>query len=96
MLLTLDNEGRIVPSDYALQAKAADLEIITWTFEAGDPTDPANWMYAPIHSAMTSPSEVLQVLHVLAKDVGVRGIFSDWPGTITYYANCMNSSAALD
>jgi glycerophosphoryl diester phosphodiesterase len=21
--------------------------------------------------------------------VGVRGIFSDWPATTTYYANCM-------
>ena len=89
MLLTLNGDGKIVPSAYAQQAKAAGLEIITWTLEAGDPTAAANWMFAPIHSAMTSPSETLQVLHVLAKDVGVRGIFSDWPGTITYYANCM-------
>lgn len=89
MLLTLDSDGKIVPSAYAQQAKAAGLEIITWTFEAGDPTSPLNWMYTPIHGAMTSPSEVMQVLHVLATDVGVRGIFSDWPGTITYYANCM-------
>ena len=96
MLLTLDNDGTIVPSDYARQAKAAGLEIITWTLEAGDPTAAANWMYAPIHSAMTTPSEALQVLHVLAKDVGVRGIFSDWPGTITYYANCMMPSDDVD
>jgi glycerophosphoryl diester phosphodiesterase len=26
---------------------------------------------------------------VLAKDVGIMGIFSDWPATVTYYANCM-------
>lgn len=96
MLLSLNNEGTIVPSDYARQAKAAGLEIITWTFEAGDPTAAENWMYAPIHSAMTSPSETLQVLHVLAKDIGVRGIFSDWPGTITYYANCMMPPQGLD
>jgi glycerophosphoryl diester phosphodiesterase len=25
----------------------------------------------------------------LAKEVGVRGVFSDWPATTTYYANCM-------
>ena len=96
LLLTLDGNGTIVPSAYARQAKAAGLEIITWTFEAGDPTDAANWMYAPIHSAMTSTSETLQVLHVLAEDVGVRGIFSDWPGTITYYANCMMTRDELD
>jgi hypothetical protein len=26
---------------------------------------------------------------VLAQDVGILGIFSDWPGTVTYYANCV-------
>ena len=29
------------------------------------------------------------VLDVLAKDVGILGIFSDWPATVTYYGNCM-------
>jgi hypothetical protein len=31
----------------------------------------------------------LRRLDVLAKDGGVRGIFSDWAATVTYYANCM-------
>jgi len=31
---------------------------------------------------------MMPVLDVLARDVGVIGIFSDWPGTVTYYANC--------
>ena len=30
------------------------------------------------------------VVDVLAKDVGIRGLFSDWPATVSYYANCMN------
>jgi glycerophosphoryl diester phosphodiesterase len=25
---------------------------------------------------------------VLARHVGILGIFSDWPATVTYYANC--------
>lgn len=29
-------------------------------------------------------------LDVLARRVGILGIFSDWPATVTYYANCMN------
>ena len=33
--------------------------------------------------------DVMTVLDVLAKDVGVIGVFSDWPATTTYYANCM-------
>ena len=32
---------------------------------------------------------MLKLLDVLAKDVKIRGIFSDWPATVTYYANCM-------
>ena len=30
-------------------------------------------------------------LDVLAREVGIRGIFSDWPATVTYYANCMGA-----
>jgi glycerophosphoryl diester phosphodiesterase len=26
---------------------------------------------------------------VLADQVGIKGIFADWPATVTYYANCM-------
>ena len=29
------------------------------------------------------------MLDVLARKVGILGIFSDWSGTVTYYANCM-------
>jgi glycerophosphoryl diester phosphodiesterase len=32
----------------------------------------------------------MKVLDVLAQDVGVIGVFSDWPATVTYYANCKN------
>ncbi len=34
-------------------------------------------------------SDLYKALHVLAADVGIDGIFSDWPATVTYYANCM-------
>ena len=30
------------------------------------------------------------LLDVLYKEVGILGIFSDWPATVTFYANCMN------
>ncbi len=29
-----------------------------------------------------------QVLDVLARQVHVRAVFSDWPATTTFYANC--------
>jgi glycerophosphoryl diester phosphodiesterase len=31
---------------------------------------------------------MMQVLDVLAREVGILGIFSDWPATTTFYANC--------
>ena len=33
--------------------------------------------------------DMFKVLDVLAQEVGVLGVFSDWPATVTYYANCM-------
>jgi glycerophosphoryl diester phosphodiesterase len=29
-------------------------------------------------------------LDVLARQVGILGIFSDWSGTVSYYASCMD------
>ena len=84
--------GRIVPSAYAQNARAAGLDIITWTLErSGVLADGNNGYYfQTIDSAISREGDVMNVLDVLAKDVGIIGIFSDWPATVTYYANCMN------
>jgi len=39
--------------------------------------------------AIFNDGDYMTTLDVLAKQVGIIGIFSDWPGTVTYYANCM-------
>ena len=90
-LLDLDNFGRIVPSQYARDARAAGLDIIAWTLErSGILADGDNgFYYQTIDSAIEREGDVMQVLDVLAKDVGIKGIFSDWAATVTYYANCM-------
>jgi len=31
----------------------------------------------------------LVTLDVLAKQVGILGVFTDWTSTVTFYANCM-------
>ncbi|MGR9053487.1 MAG: glycerophosphodiester phosphodiesterase family protein [Gammaproteobacteria bacterium] len=90
-LVTLDANGNIVPSAYALAAKAAGLGIITWTLErSGLLKDGGGWYYQTITDAVDNDGDALELLDVLAKDVGILGIFSDWPATVTYYANCMN------
>jgi len=49
----------------------------------------ADWYYQSLPWLAQNDSAILQLLHVLAQDVGVRGVFSDWPGTTTFYANCL-------
>lgn len=91
-LLALDSAGNIVPSEYAKHAKAADLDIIAWTLERSGILVGGNlneFYYQTIHSAIERDGDVMKVLDVLARQVGIRGIFSDWAATVTYYANCM-------
>ena len=89
MLLQLDQNGEIKPSEYAKQAKAAGLDIITWTLERSGPLNTGGgWYYQTINKAINNDGDMLNVLDVLAQEVGIRGIFSDWAATVTYYANC--------
>ena len=84
-------DGKIVASQYARNAKAAGLGIITWSLERsgvlayGKP----GWYYQTVSPLIAREGDMIQVLDVLAKEVGILGIFSDWPATVTYYANCM-------
>lgn len=89
-LLTLDAEGRIVPSRAARAARAAGLDIVTWTLErSGNLAAPnKGFYYRKIGSAITREGDVMRVIDALAQDVGVRGIFSDWPATVSFYAGC--------
>lgn len=89
MLVTLD-DGEIVPSAYAKAAKAAGLKLITWTLERSGPLSAGGgWYYQSITEATDSDGVMYELLDVLAQDVGVAGVFSDWPGTVSYYASCM-------
>lgn len=90
-LLATDANNRIVPSRYAHDAKAAGLDIITWTLErSGILADGNNgFYYQTFDSAVTREGDMMRVLDVLARQIGILGIFSDWPATVTFYANCM-------
>jgi len=89
-LVTLDDGGKVVPSDYAIAAKGAGLDIITWTLERSGPlSSGGGWYFQTIKDATDNDGDTMELLHVLAQQVGVKGIFTDWPATVTYYANCM-------
>lgn len=89
-MLTLDDQQQIVPSAYAENARTAGLDMIAWTVERSGPlADGGGWYYQSVTDAINNDGDVMQVIDVLARDVGVIGVFSDWPATTTYYANCM-------
>jgi len=89
ILLKLDGSNQIVPSTYAMAAKAVGLDIITWTLErSGFLKDGGGFYYQSVTDVINNDGDMLVVLDVLAQDVGILGIFSDWPATVTYYANC--------
>ena len=89
-MLTLDAQKKIVPSDYAKNAKAAGLKMIAWSLERSGPLNTGGgWYYQSISLAINNDGDMYTVIDVLAKDVGVIGIFTDWPATVTYYDNCM-------
>ena len=89
VLVTLDDAGDIVPSTYAEEAQAAGLNIITWTLERSGPlANGGGWYFQSIADATDSDAVYYELLHVLAQDVSVVGVFSDWPATVTFYANC--------
>lgn len=92
MLLTV-KDGQIAASDYALAAKAAGLTLITWTLERSGPlVTGGGWYFQSITKATTDDSVYFTALDVLAQQVGVVGVFSDWPATTSYYASCMAHS----
>ena len=93
-LLSVNDKGDIVPSQYAKDIKAAGLRIIAWSFERVNLTKGAAgqgsyYRFDPQGKAIQKDSDMYKALDVLARQVGAEGIFSDWPGTVTYYANCM-------
>lgn len=90
MLVTLDETGEMVPSLLATEAKAADVGIITWTLERSGPlATGGGWYFQSVADTIDTDGDYFNILHVLAQDVGVEGVFSDWPATTTFYANCM-------
>jgi glycerophosphoryl diester phosphodiesterase len=90
VMLALNDKKEIVPSEYAKAAKAAGLDLIGWSLERDGPLHKGGGFYhSSVKAAIDRDGDTLTVLDVLAKQVGIRGMFSDWPATTTFYASCM-------
>ncbi len=89
-MLVVEEDGNIVPSIYANEARVAGLDLITWTLERSGPLgNGGGWYYQTISDITNNDGDVFTLLDVLAREVGVIGVFTDWPATVTHYANCM-------
>jgi len=84
-------DGKLAVSAYAKNAKQAGLGIIAWSLERSGllAAGKGGWYYQTVNPVMQRESDMLRAVDVLARDVGVMGIFSDWPATVSYYASCM-------
>lgn len=92
MLVTVDAEQQIVPSAYANAARDSGMDIIAWSLERSGPlAGGGGWYYQSITPAINNDGDSLTLLEVLARQVGVIGVFSDWPATTTFYANCLRT-----
>ena len=96
MFMLLQTAGDdIVPSAYAVAAKGAGLDIISWTTERSGALSRGGggFYYQTVAGAIENDGDILTIIDALAQDVGIIGLFSDWPATTTFYANCMETAA---
>jgi len=88
-MLLRASSGKYAASEYAKAAKDAGLKIITWTLERSGPLKSGGgWYFGTTSTITNNDGDVYEMLHVLFDDVGIEAIFSDWPATVTFYANC--------
>jgi glycerophosphoryl diester phosphodiesterase len=91
-LLVDSVNGTIVPSAYAKRANELKLDIISWSLERSPPmarvAKDGNFYYFTIQDAVKRDGDIYKLVDVLAQQVGIIGLFSDWSATVTYYANC--------
>ncbi|KAI4111219.1 MAG: hypothetical protein LQ339_000680 [Xanthoria mediterranea] len=89
-LTKVDNAtGAIVPSEYAVAAKAAGLELVTWSFErSGWLNKGGDYYYQYVKPVINNDGDMYTVLDVLVHQVGITHMFTDWAATLTYFASC--------
>ena len=91
MFMLLATAGNtIVPSAYAEAARGSGLDIMAWTTERSGRLENGSrdFYYQTVSSVIQNDGDILRVIDALAQHVGIIGLFSDWPATTTFYANC--------
>ena len=96
VLVRASTNGKwITPSEYARRARQAGFALISWTVERSGPIfedileGGGTFYYQTTLDALNNDGDILRTIDVLAQDVGIIGLFADWPDTTTFYANCL-------
>ena len=90
-LLRSDEQGALHASTLAIEARQQGFELITWTLErSGTLQDDNDYYLQGIGNAINGPGDVWHLLAALDQQVGVTGVFSDWPATTSFYASCLH------
>ncbi|MEC7242559.1 MAG: glycerophosphodiester phosphodiesterase family protein [Myxococcota bacterium] len=88
-MLATATDSQFQPTAYGKAARAAGLNLVTWTLErSGQPSLKEDWYYFGLGPAMHSEGQVFALLDMLDRELDVVGVFSDWPATTTFFANC--------
>ncbi|KAI4676967.1 uncharacterized protein J4E84_009267 [Alternaria hordeiaustralica] len=91
MLLSIGgaDNNTIVESEYAKAIKDNGMDIIAWTFERSGPLAnvkrDGEYYFASIADVVDHDGQYYEVLDVLVREVGVKGLFTDWAGTSFAY-----------
>jgi len=75
-------------STYASVALELGFKIVTWSFERDGPLQTGGGFY---NRGLFADRDGFnyEFLDFMVKKANITGIFSDWPATVTFYANCM-------
>jgi glycerophosphoryl diester phosphodiesterase len=89
--LSLGDAARGLARQAPASGPARDPDLITSTLECSGALADGDkrFYYQTIDAAIKREGDLMTVIDVLARDVGILGVFSDWPAAVTYYANCM-------
>jgi len=93
-MLVKSERDQLQTTAYAEAAKAQGFELMTWSLErSGQPSraENNNWYYQGLSDAIQTEGDVYLLLEILEVDLGVRGVFSDWPATTTFFDNCTSN-----
>lgn len=82
--------GQIIPLDYAQATSTSSPGRLSVRPSLSGRSGGSWQILRPINAwCLTDDADIYTTLDVLNRQVGIKGMFSDWPATVIYHASCM-------